>query len=225
MIHIISTLSAVKAGGTNVNGRKAWTSDKDLAYYAFESRMMGPQLDASHEADESEIKEVTQVISALAQNSQTAHLAMEAYQNIANVIENAARPYLRYMKDGENINKTGLYKYLSDKFVKTIENSKGDTIAKVLVQAFKDDVNIPFSNQNFFVPFVRDIITRMNNEFITRHYSGTGAVLIPSHGMIQLYDVPQADGTSQIITQGDLVKQALNNFDETQYITSKDKVI
>lgn len=209
MIHIISSASAVKAGGTNVNPSDSWVNNNDLAYFSFENRFMGPQLDASHEADESEIKEVTQVISALAQNPTTAHLAKEAYDDIANVIKNAAAPYLRYLKPGENVRKSDLYKYLSDKFVKTIERSKGDNIAKILVQSFENDVNIPFSNQNFFVPFVRDIITRMNNEFITRYYSGTGAVLLPSHGMIQVYDIPQTDGTTRVVTQADLAKEAL----------------
>lgn len=209
MIHIISSASAVKAGGTNVNPSDSWVNDNDLAYFSFENRFMGPQLDASHEANESEIKEVTQVISALAQNPTTAHLAKEAYDDIANVIKNAAAPYLRYLKPGENVRKSDLYKYLSDKFVKTIERSKGDNIAKILVQSFENDINIPFSNQNFFVPFVRDIITRMNNEFITRYYSGTGAVLLPSHGMIQVYDIPQTDGTTRVVTQADLAKEAL----------------
>lgn len=228
MIHVLSNLSAVKAGGTNVNHSSLWTSDEDLAYFSFDNRMMGPQLDPSHDADESEIKEVTQVISALAQNAQTAHLATEAYQNIANVIKNAMKPYLKYLKDGENINKNDLYKYLSDKFVRTIESSKGDSIAKVLIQSFSEDVNIPFSNQNFFTPFVRDIITRMNNEFITRYYSGTGAVLVPSHGIIQLYDIPQPNGTRLALTQLDLTKEALRsfkNFDSRKYITQEDRIV
>ena len=74
---------------------------------------MGPQLDAGHEVDASEIKEVTQVISALAQNGNTAHLAREAYNDIATVIKSAAAPYLKYMKSGEKIDKDELYKYLS----------------------------------------------------------------------------------------------------------------
>ena len=110
----------------------------------------------------------------------------------------------------EKFDKEKLYKYLSDKFIKTVQNSKGDNIAKVLVQSFGKDVNIPFSNQNFYVAFVRDIITRMNNEFITRYYSGTGAILIPSHGIIQMYDIPQTDGTFKVVTQADLTKEALH---------------
>lgn len=210
IIHIISNLSAVKAGGTNVNKADYWTNQHKLAYSSYESRFMGPQLDASHDADDSQIKEITQVISALAQNGNTAHLAREAYNDIANVIKKAAKPYLKYMEVGADVKVDELYKYLSDKFIKTIENTKGDNIAKTLVQAFEKDVRIPFSNQNFFVAFVKDVITRMNNEFITRYYSGTGAVLIPSHGIVQLYDLPQPDGTVKTVTQADMIKEALS---------------
>src|SRR3972149_3884687 len=105
---------------------------------------MGPQLDASHESDESKIKEVTQVISALAQNSSTAYLAQEAYNDIANVIKKATEPYLKLMNpekynSDNRFDKEKLYKYLSDKFIKTVQNSKGDNIAKVLVQSFGKD--------------------------------------------------------------------------------------
>lgn len=213
IIHIISNLSAVKAGATNVNSSDLWTKDSDLAYYTFNNRFMGPQLDASHHADESKIKEVTQVISALSQNASTAHIAQEAYQDIANVIKKAMAPYENHMKSNIEGDKDKLYKYLSEKFVKTIAMSKGDNIAKILVHSFSKDMNIPFSNQNFYAPFVKEIITKMNNEFITRYYSGTGAILIPSHGIVQLYDVPiKVEGVTtgyRIATQADLAKEAL----------------
>jgi len=219
MIHVVSNLSAVKAGASNVNSIESWKNGDRLAYTSYDNRFMGPQLDATHESDQSQIKEVTQVISALSQNGNTAHLAKEAYEDIAQVIKKSTEKYLKYMIPKLNDNKQmaidseQLYKYLSDKFISTIESSKGDNIAKVLVQAFSSDIRIPFSNQNFFVPFVRDIITRMNNEFITRYYAGTGAVLIPSHGIVQLYDIPQSDGRYRTMTQQDMAKEALENFD------------
>lgn len=221
MIHVISNLSAVKAGATNVNDKSLWTSPEDLAYYSFKNRFMGPQLDPSHETNESEIKEVSQVMSALSQNSVSSEYAREAYEDIANVIKEAAKPYEKFFKFNQenqeiNVSKTDLYKYLSEKFVDTVNHSKGDSIAKVLIESFSKDTNIPFSNQNFYVPFIKDVITRMNNEFISRYYPGTGAVLIPSQGIIQLYDVPIKDAkgliTGYVIaTQADLSKEALNN--------------
>lgn len=226
IIHVVSNASALKAGAVNLNTNDAWKNNEKLAYTSYDSRFMGPQLDASHEADNSKIKEVTQVISALAQNGNTAHLAKEAYEDIARVIEKAAQPYKKYFQkivgpngetsnDPENLKQ--LYLDLSEKFVKAVERSKGENIAKTLVHAFDKDTRIPFSNMNFFVHFVRDIISRMNNEFITRYYSGLGAVLIPSHGIFQLYDVPIKDELGNTIgyktaTQADLTKEALSNW-------------
>ena len=47
----------------------------------------------------------------------------------------------------------------------------------------------------------------MNNEFITRYYSGTGAVLIPSHGIVQVFE----DEYGNISMQGDVIKESLLN--------------
>lgn len=225
MIHIISNLSAVKAGGTNVNSEEYWHNSKRLAYTSYDSRFMGPQLDAGHEVDASEIKEVTQVISALAQNGNTAAYAREAYNDIAIVIKKSAEPYLKYMKPGEAVNKDELYKYLSDKFISTVLKTKGDDVAKTLVLTFTKDNRIPFSSPIFYGAFVKDVITRMNNEFITRYYSGTGAILIPSHGIIQLYDVPNPDGTFRIATQDDLAKEALKNYDHIAGFSTNEDIV
>jgi hypothetical protein len=186
---------------------------------------MGPQLDAGHEVDASEIKEVTQVISALAQNGNTAAYAREAYNDIAIVIKKSAEPYLKYMKPGEAVNKDELYKYLSDKFISTVLKTKGDDVAKTLVLTFTEDNRIPFSSPIFYGAFVKDVITRMNNEFITRYYSGTGAILIPSHGVIQLYDVPNPDGTFRIATQDDLAKEALKNYDHIAGFSTNEDIV
>ena len=52
----------------------------------------------------------------------------------------------------------------------------------------------------------------MNNEFITRHYSGTGAILIPSHGIIQLYDLVGEDGSIYTVPQDEMIKEALKAY-------------
>ena len=88
----------------------------------------------------------------MAQNPNTAEIAQEAYEDIANIIEESVAPYLNYLEVPEGqeaLDPKELYKYVSERFVKTISNTKGDNIAKVLVHSFKEDVNIPFSNQNF----------------------------------------------------------------------------
>jgi hypothetical protein len=175
---------------------------------------MGPQLDASHGIDNSEIKEVTQLVSALAQGGFTSEVAQEAYEDIANVIKTSAQPYLNSMKADDK----KLYYYLTDKFIETINNAKGESIAKTLIHSIKEDgINIPFSNNNFFGLFVRDVVTRLNNEFISRHYSGIGSVLIPSHGIFQVYDRVLPDGRTIVMTQSDLIKEALQEYDSIEF--------
>jgi hypothetical protein len=170
---------------------------------------MGPQLDASHEADQSEIREVSQVISALSQGGFTADIADEAYRDIANVIAKSMDKYLKHMKV-DNVDKNALYNMLSAKFIRSIQKSDREEITKDLINILLDNgVPVPFSNQNFYNLYVREIITTLNNDFISRNYPGIGGVLIPSHGMIQLYDV--LDGNKWItVTQEDIVKEALS---------------
>lgn len=220
IIHIISNKSAIKAGAVNLNSQNTWFDDSNLLYAEFDSRFMGPQLDASHDADDAEIREVSQVISALSQNGDTLELSQEVYQNIQTVIQTAMRRYLRYLDDNR-IN--DLSELLTDSFIQGIQKSDRDEVTKALLDTLKDQrISIPFSNQNFYNLFIREIITTLNNQFITRHYPGLGAVLIPSHGIIQLYDIPVYNSNNQIVdwrqaTQNDILKEALinNQFEGT----------
>lgn len=214
LIHILSNVSALKAGATNINSSARWQDSKPLLYSSYDNRFMGPQLDASHGIDNSEIKEVTQLVSALAQGGFTSEVAQEAYEDIANVIKTSAQPYLNSMKADDK----KLYYYLTDKFIETINNAKGESIAKTLIHSIKEDgINIPFSNNNFFGLFVRDVVTRLNNEFISRHYSGIGSILIPSHGIFQVYDRVLPDGRTIVMTQADLIKEALQEYDSIEF--------
>lgn len=229
LIHVISNHSAIKSGGLGVNSKSTWLTSQILSYETHESRFMGPQLNANHNLDDSEIKEVTQVISALAQNRDTMHLAEEAYRSIAQVIENSAKEYQinieNWIQDPNT--KIDLYKFLAKKFVFDIQHTKGDTIAKIITQSLQDVTNIPFSNQNFFSSFVKTIITDLNNNFISRYYSGTGAILVPSHGIVQVYDIPVMDENGNIIEyrqalHNDLVKEALDS--EIEGATNEEKI-
>ena len=58
---------------------------------------MGPQLDASHDMDNSEVHEITQIISALAQGGHTSEMAREAYEDIRNVIVETSQTYIKHL--------------------------------------------------------------------------------------------------------------------------------
>lgn len=211
IIHVLSNHSALKAGATNLNSREAWKNGNiNLAYSKYKSRFMGPQLDASHDADDSDIREVSQVISAVSQGGYTSELAEEIYNDIAEVIKASVKKYSVYLDDGKVKDKEKLYRVLSNKFVDAIQKSDRDEVTKALIDSLKSNgVNIPISSQHFYNLFIRDVVTTLNNEFITRRYPGLGGVLIPSQGIIQLYDIVNKDGEWITATQEDLMKDAL----------------
>lgn len=207
-IHVISNGGSFKSGGTNINPRDFWKTNDKLAYNTYENRYMGPQLDANHTADQSKIKEITQIISALAQNPTTAYMAEEVYSDIARIIESSAKPYVN-ITESKNLSRKAIndfYQVLSRKFAFNLANSDGINLANTIAETFGQTELLPFSNQHFFRAFVEDMITKMNSEFITRYYPGIGAILNPSHNMIQIYE----DKNGNIYKQEELSKEAFD---------------
>ena len=218
MIHILSNTSALKAGATAVNPMSAWTDNSRLLYTTYDNIFMGNQLDANHQADQSEIKEVTQMMAAIAQNGYTSDWAREVYKDLERIIEEAAKPYKRSLESSED----GLYKYMSEKFIDAINRTGSDGLAESIINLMNEDgVKIPFSNVTFFNQFVKNVITNLNSEFISRHYSGIGSVLIPSHGIIQLYDVILPTGEIIVATQSDILKRALAEVENNKELVGK----
>ena len=186
-------------------------------YSSFDNKYMGPQLDANHDSDGSEVKEVSQVLSALAQNGFTGELAEDVYNSLAQIIKTSAEPYVNKI-NSEKLN--DLSKLLSKKFFDSVTKSDNVSLAKSILETFDQGKIIPFSNQNFFQLFVRDVISRMNNEFISRYYSGIAAILNPSHNMIQVYE----DVNGNVYSQEDISYEAIENYDKSLNLTS-DQII
>lgn len=221
IVHIVSNLSAIKSGATSVNPKSFWTNNenRNLNYQTFESRFIGPQLDANHEAEDSKIKEITQVISSLAQNRDTIHYADQAYRDIAEIIKRNSKKYSIYIN--EKINPSGktlsekdnMYLFLAKKLIRDIQSTKGDTVAKILTRSLNLVDTMPFSNINFFSSFVKSIISDLNENFISRKYPGLGAVILPSHNIIKVYDSPVFNENGEVVdyiqlTEEDIVKKA-----------------
>jgi hypothetical protein len=176
---------------------------------------MGPQLSAAHSPDASKIKEITQVISSLAQNERTAHIADEAYQDIARLIEQSASKWKKSVTSLSEKDLSDLYKSLSKEFARHLANSPTVDLATAIAESFKEGELLPFSNKNFFQHFVRDLIVKLNTEFITRYYNGIGAVLNPSHHMYRVFEVPvykEGKWENVIYSQEDMMKEALNSY-------------
>lgn len=65
LINVIINQSAIKNGASNINSSDSYFNDDELRYSIFDTTKYGIQLDADHNADEAEVTETSQVISAL----------------------------------------------------------------------------------------------------------------------------------------------------------------
>lgn len=219
-LHIISNNSAVKSGATNLNPSIFWKENNRLSYTTYDNKYMGPQLDANHVANESKIKEITQVISSLAQNVETAELAEEVYNDIARIIRSSANKYLSKLDKKFN-NLHSFYLKLSKNLVHSISTSDEVNLSKSIAETLPN--MLPLSSQYMFREFVKDIVTKMNNDFITRYYPGLGVVLNPSHNIIQLFE----DKNGNIFTQEDIIKKAFNWYSglDVKVLGSNEEII
>ena len=171
---------------------------------------MGVQLDATHHILNSKVKEVTQLMSALAQNPDTADKANEMYDALANVVKDAAEKYYEGVKDVDQEKLEKLYKNLSNDLAKGLSRSATSGLAQVIAETFDYGKALPFSNQNFFGEFIKTLVTKMNEDFIIRYYPGSGCVLLPSHETIQIFE----DAQGNTYTQNDLIKLAINDYNK-----------
>ena len=207
MIHIISNFSTFKSGAINVNPSTRWNNDETLRYATLDGNNIGPQLDAGHAADSSKIKEISQVLSALSQSDTTSDIAHEAYQDIARLIIESAKPYLKTLENLDSKEVQNAILDISRDLTRHIANSRGATLASSLITVFDNNAILPFSNQNFFEAFIQNLMVKLNTEFIARYYNGLGAVLLPSHNAVQVYE---KDGI--VYTQDSIITDAVADF-------------
>jgi hypothetical protein len=170
MIHVVSNHSSFKSGASNLHKSSFWTVGDKLKFTTYNNRHYGVQLDASHDIEGSKMKEVTQMMSALSQNPDTADKADEMYQNLSNAIEASINKiYKKEIKKGvteEDLLKER-YKLLSNNLVKSLNNSPTQNLANIIAESFEHGELVPFSNQNFFKELIKDLVVRLNKDFIT----------------------------------------------------------
>lgn len=220
LISVVSTMSSTKNGAANVNPTNILNKGNNtpLTYFKIGTADIGIQLDANHEADYSEITQLSQVISTLAANGHTINEANEAYDEIAKLIKesiesvnvNLAKPDLLY---------ADMAKVLVDVFKTADKISLGQSIIEnVLADALNK--KIPFSDPNFFGLFTSTIISRLNNSTIKNKYTGIGGVLNASAKMLQVYQ--DKDGNKYLWT--DLLDKASKDESLSNILDNKELV-
>ena len=210
--------SAMKVGYRNINSISKWSDDNKLSTFSMSTWHIGLQMNAEHELLDSEVTEMTQMISALAENWYAGDLVKDIYRDIGEVVEESLRSINTEIASGNrDALRVRLGKALIESFTK-----KQDTIG--LAQAFLSKAqkalqngelpNIPFSASTINGAFIADVASRLTKKGIRRKYDGIAAVLSPSFNFISYFDLGDGQtGLADEVYQRVQTDIANNHFD------------
>ena len=202
--------TSIKTGAANINQSDAWTNpDSKLQYMDINYDGIGLQMDADHEADEAELTEFSQVISSLDAGGKLHDIAKNVYNNLAAVARQASitefealNAFVNYLKQkGTKKEAVGqLYDLvartiinnldvknkanLSDEIMSKIEKQINNNVSHIL-----DEYKVPFSDPGIYQTLLPTFVSTINKKSVKRKYAGSGYVMHPSYGFIQVFDV------------------------------------
>lgn len=238
-IGVAANPSAMKTGVTNVNPVERWSDSSNLNYMEFDSDGFGIQQDSDHEADEAELTEPTQVMTALDQGGYLHSFAKQIYQSLgkttmaaANVELETVKDYLTKQKNGDPNAINTLYDLVGRIIINNLDSRDGnmDLSQEILSEVKKefnvksndhslDELKIAFSDPNLFGHVVPAIVSVLNNKGIRRKNPGSGMVMVPSYRMFQVYNI---GGKPLIYT--DLIKQIIKERNINEIIEQKKQI-
>lgn len=217
-IQYVVTAGAIKQGAANVNLKHAYFDDNPYLTMKFKTTDIGIQLDAEHNADESTLSIMTQVVNALSSRGYTSEQAGEVYEAMFALTEAGINDYVegfrQYMDDSDP---TKFKDAIISTIVKSIQNSTSrdgnlmqavmdtlisDTKAGKLVKYKNVEGVIPFSDPSIFNGLCSAISSTLTKAAIRLQFNGSLAVLNPSHKIWKLY--------------GDRMYDSFNNDEEIQ---------
>lgn len=186
--------SAIKVGAGNVNHYTAWQKSEGLKYITMSTEFGGVQMDAEHDLDETEVTEMTQMISALSESGYTSKEVEQIYKEIGQIIHNSLEKYEAGIKSN---NPEDIYRILGEEFVRSFELNDRDTLG--LAQAFVQKANkalkekdpsykIPLSAKTVNGIYISTVSSLLTKKGIRRKYDGFAGVLTPSYNSIQYFN-------------------------------------
>jgi len=147
-------------------------------------------------------------MAAASQNHNSHELAREMYDDLYKIISASIAPYQKNLSNPEVF-----IDYISNKLISSIKNSDFNNLTKIVIDTLGNE-KLPLDSPHFFNSLVKDLISNMNEKFITRYYPGIGAIINPSHNIIMVYESENGD----IMLQSDIVEKALKEFTKLENI-------
>ena len=207
IIHMLAFESAVKCGVVNLNSDETITKNVDndnikLHSFDLSLSLSGIQNDKNEDVDNNEIKEITQLIAALAQGNSIEE-SHSIYSDIGTVIKSAIKKLSSSEKNLESIKNT-----INTLFKDGLKNSEKISLAHAILNIYETDgKTVPFSENNIYPKFLSVLIQQLNNTAIKRKSSGLHGIMTPSEGIIELLE----DKNGSIYTLSTIYELALTN--------------
>ena len=226
MIDYLCNNSAIKNGAGNRNDASRFYNNEALDTITLGTEYYGIQMDADHEADEAEMTEFSQVISALDAGGRLHNYVKGIYQALGQIaLEEASlemEAIIAYQQNPSEETRDALYDIIGRTIINNISTARGQAgLAESIIGQIKrkfnltnshnfDDLKIPFSDANIYSNILSTFASIITNKSIRKKYPGLGAVLSPGFNIMMVYDI---DGRQY--QYKDLVKEATIHY--TQY--------
>lgn len=239
MVDYLVNESAVKNGASNLNTVDFYYKDlntattnetiDNLVTTDIDTLFLGVQLSAEHDLSDTDISEMTQVISALEQKGLRHNSVMAIYNNIGRNIAKQLKPYVQ---DIDNEKKySDLYNILGRKLVQ-IFSTGNQGLTQAYIQAIQKDVEenknlsdqirrIPFNDPNISSALQTGFTSGINKQIIRRTYNGLAAVQAPSYDMIVIFEGP--DGKTY--KYSDLINSCNSQEELDAKLSSMDRIV
>ena len=212
LIHLLLYKSAVKMGPVNVNWAKDVLyndSTKKLMYFKMSLQYSGLQNDKNHHVDEDNIREMSQVISALAQGNETMYIAQQAYKDIAKFTKARVGKFSKLYKLNISEHPDEFYETVAKFIVKSFQNADHISGGIAIAEMMQKNKLFITSDSQIYNKFVSSFISELNNSAIKRKYTGLAGILCPSDGAIQ---VLEKDGITYLVS--DVMRAAVNQISD-----------
>lgn len=203
IVHYFPTDSGNKSTKTPVvNLRKHFQEASEiLNTYKLDIENFGIQLDPDHDAADGEIKEITQLISFMAEGALTPELTQKIYKSLKKLLDILSE---KTFIDIANINdpeyRNQLQERIDSEFGEKIKRIFADPNTDVMGLANEIARNIDKANKElsskFKIPYsdgqvlgkVHTSIGSMFNKYISRTWTGRADVIVPSHNFVMVYE-------------------------------------
>lgn len=210
LINCIVNDSAVKNGSSNTNPSSSYYDDTPLRYVTLSTLKYGIQQDSDHDADEAELTEMTQVISALDATGLYHDEVYDIYYAIGDQIVNSLQLEMEALSTTD---RNKLYDLIGKTIINNFTDRKG--MVKAILNQLENTFNLttnhdldktlcPFSDATLYNKILQTLGSIINKKAIKRKYPGSGMVMVPAYDIYQLWDI---DG--QVLQYEDVLKQAI----------------